>query len=269
MRERSMMASRRRFSILRALSLTGCLAGTLASGGPGAAQSPGPAQSPGTAVEPAAVALLKAAGDALAEARSLSFTATALHDVPNAEGQSIFYTLRSRVVLQRPDRLRVVTEGDGPASEFIADGRTLTLFNPHDRTVASAPAPGDLDAALKAEVEAAGQTQAFADMLMADPAKGLTEGLTRAFVVGRSNLVGGVETDIVAFAAKDAQAQIWIGVADRLPRQLWVTETTTAGPARNGVTFTDWTIGQPVPDRLFSTAHMAGARPIPFTKPRN
>jgi hypothetical protein len=249
--------------ILQTLTVTGCLAGLLASGGPGAAQSPVPA------VEPAAVALLKAAGDALAEARTLSFTATAVHDVPNAEGQSVFYTVRSRVVLQRPDRLRVVTEGDGPASEFIADGQTLTLFHPLERTVASAPAPKDLDAALKAEVEAAGQTQAFADMLVADPAQGLTQGLTRAFVVGRSNLVGGVETDIVAFAAKDAQAQIWIGVADRLPRQLWVTETGAAGRPRNGVTFADWTIGQPVADRIFSTAHMAGARPIPFAKTEN
>ncbi|WP_191970281.1 DUF2092 domain-containing protein [Methylobacterium planeticum] len=245
---------------MRALTWIGCLVGLVASGGSGVAQGPAPA------VEPAAVALLRAAGDALADARTLTFTATAMHDVPNAEGQSIFYTVRSRVVLKRPDHLRVVTEGDGAASEFIADGQTLTLFHPLDRTVASAPAPRNFDAALKAEVEASGQTQAFADLLVADPTQALTEGLTRAFVVGRSNLVGGVETDIVAFAAKDAQAQIWIGVQDRLPRQLWVTDTGSQGQTRNGVTFTDWTIGQPVADRIFSTAHTAGARSVPFAK---
>ncbi|WP_336487367.1 DUF2092 domain-containing protein [Methylobacterium nigriterrae] len=249
--------------LLAGLAVPGAIAGL----GPAAAQEPAAAAQPAQAVEPAAVALLRAAGEALAAARSLSFTALAVHDVPNAEGQSVFYTLRSRVELRRPDRLRVVTDGDGPSSEFIADGRTLTLFHPGERTVATTGAPPSLDAALKAEVQASGQAQAFADMLVADPAGALTEGLTRAFVVGRSSLVGGVETDIVAFADRDAQAQIWIGVVDRLPRQLWVTETGAPGRPRNGVTFSDWTVDRPIEDRVFSTAHTVGARPVPFPRP--
>ncbi|MDR7039163.1 hypothetical protein J2X36_003936 [Methylobacterium sp. BE186] len=221
----------------------------------------------GEMVEPAAVALLRSAGDALAAARSLSFTAVAVHDVPNGEGQSIFYTVRSRVALLRPDRLRVVTDGDGPSREFVADGRSLTLFRPDLRTVATEPAPASLDAALKAEAAATGEGQAFADMIVTDPAQALTQGLTRAFVVGRSRLVGGVETDVVAFADRDAQAQIWIGVQDRLPRQLWVTDTNAPGRPRNTVTFSDWAIDPPIEDRVFSTAHTEGAQSVPFPNP--
>ncbi|WP_162560517.1 DUF2092 domain-containing protein [Methylobacterium durans] len=231
-----------------------------------AAQQPAAAQ-PAQGVEPAAVALLKAAGDTLAAAKSLRFTAIAVHDVPNAEGQSIFYTVRSRVEFRRPDRLRVVTDGDGPSREFIVDGRTLTLFRPEADTVATAPAPASLDAALKAEVAATGESQAFADMLLTNPAQALTNGLTRAFVVGRSRLVGGVETDVVAFADRDAQAQVWIGVQDRLPRQLYVTETGAPGRPRNAVTFSDWMIDPPIEDRIFSTAHTEGARSVPFPNP--
>ncbi|WP_407525598.1 DUF2092 domain-containing protein [Methylobacterium oryzisoli] len=236
-----------------------CLAGLLLLGGPAAAQT--------AALEPEALALLKGAGAALAGARTMSFTATALHDVPNAEGQSILYTVQSRVSLRRPDRLRVETTGDGPPSEFVSDGRTMTLYRPRARTVATAPAPASLEAVLKAEAAVAGQSLAFADMLLAQTEGTFTQGLTRAFVVGRSTLVGGVETAIVAFAAPDAQGQIWIGAQDRLPRQLWVTETAAPGRPRSGVSFGEWRLDAPLDDSAFTAADAAGAAPVPFTQP--
>ena len=225
------------------------------------------AQGPAPPVEPEAVRILKATGDRLAAARTLSFTATAVHDVPNADGQSILYVERSRVEMRRPGMLRVVTLGDGPPSEFLTDGRTMTLFRPTQNTVATAPVAASFDDTIRSEVETFGQTQAFADILVADPAKALTEGLTRAFVVGRSRLVGDVETDIVSFAAPGAQAQIWIGTRDRLPRQLWVTQTDVTGRPRNGVTFTQWSLDRPIPDRAFSAARASRARSVPFAKP--
>jgi hypothetical protein len=230
---------------------------------------PAVAQTPSPPVEPEAVAILKAAGERLAAARTLTFTATAMHDTANAEGQSLFFVDRSQVELRRPDNLRVVTRGDGPTIEFLSDGRTMTLFRPRDGTVATAPAPRGIEEILKAEVETFGQTQAFADMLLADPSKAFTEGLTRAYVVGRSRLVGGTQTDIVAFASGDAHGQIWIGVTDRLPRQLWVTETGAPNRPRNGVTFSDWSIDRPLSARIFSAAHTTHAKSVPFAKPNS
>ncbi len=226
------------------------------------------AQGPAPPVEPEAVRILKATGDRLASARTLSFTATAVHDVPNADGQSILYVERSRVAMRRPGMLRVVTQGDGPPSEFVTDGRTMTVFRPTQNTVATAPVAASFDDTIRSEVETFGQTQAFADILVADPAKALTDGLTRAFVVGRSRLVGRRRRRTSSsFAAPGAQAQIWIGTKDRLPRQLWVTETDVTGRPRNGVTFTQWSLDRPIPDKAFSAARASRARSIPFAKP--
>lgn len=219
------------------------------------------------ALDPDALARLRETGAALAAARSLRFTATALHDVPSVEGQSVLYAVRSRVALRRPDHLRIDTGGDEAPAAFVSDGRTMTLYRPRAGTVATAPAPAGLEAVLKAEIAAAGQAQAFADMLLDDPGRNFTAGLTRAFVVGRSSLVGGVETEVIAFASPDAQGQIWIGVQDRLPRQLWVTETDAPGRPRSGVTFGDWQLDPSLDDRTFSVAGADGARPVPFTKP--
>ena len=235
----------------------------LAAGGPACATDVQPA------VDPAAVALLQACGDRLKDARSLSFTATSLQDVPNAEGQSIVYAERSRVDFLRPDKLRIATIGDGPASLFLSDGATMTAYRPAEKTIATAPAPASMDAVLESEGKAIGRSVAFADALLADPAGSFTNGLTRAFIVGRSRIVGGVETDIVAFSAADADGQIWIGVRDKLPRQLLVTYTKEPGRPRDAVAFSDWRVDHRIPHRAFRPFRTRGATTVPFANPKS
>jgi hypothetical protein len=219
------------------------------------------------AVDPSAVSLLQACGDRLKAAETLSFTATSLQDVPNADGQSIIYAERSRVDLQRPDKLRIATIGDGPASLFLSDGTTMTAYRPAEKTIATAPAPASMDAVLEREGKAIGRSVAFADVLVADPAKGFTDALTRAFIVGRSRIVGGVETDIVAFSAPDADGQIWIGVRDKLPRQLLVTYTKEPGQPRDAVTFSGWRVDHRISRRAFRPVRSRSATTVPFANP--
>ena len=60
--------------------------------------------------------------DTLAKASSMSFTVRRAFDEPAANGQPLFYMISSKVTLQRPDKLKVLTPGDGPPSEFFYDG---------------------------------------------------------------------------------------------------------------------------------------------------
>ena len=69
-------------------------------------------------LEPKALEILKAMSDRLAAAHTLSFTAVATYESPTRIGPALAYTTISGVTLQRPDKLRVITPGDGPASEF-------------------------------------------------------------------------------------------------------------------------------------------------------
>jgi len=100
-------------------------------------------------LEPKAIDLLKAASRRLTEARSMSFTAVISYESSSLLGPPLVYTTRSEVTLQRPDKLRVVTSGDGPASEFYYDGKTMVAFAPAENLVAMAEAPPTIDAALK------------------------------------------------------------------------------------------------------------------------
>jgi hypothetical protein len=99
-----------------------------------------------TGLEPKAVDILKAASERLAAARSMSFTAVISYENPSAAGPPLVFTTTNQVTLQRPDKLRVVTPGDGPASEFLYDGKNMVAYAPAEQLVATAPAPAAIDA---------------------------------------------------------------------------------------------------------------------------
>ena len=69
-------------------------------------------------VDPAAMAIVKAMADKLAAAKSMSFTAFTIFESPDRTGLPLAYTTLSQVTVQRPNKLKVISPGDGPRTEF-------------------------------------------------------------------------------------------------------------------------------------------------------
>jgi hypothetical protein len=69
-------------------------------------------------LEPKTIELLKASCARLAAAYSMSFSAEVTYENPSGMGFPLAYTTKSDVVMQVPDKLRVITPGDGPASQW-------------------------------------------------------------------------------------------------------------------------------------------------------
>lgn len=219
-------------------------------------------------VDPAAIAVIQAMASKLAAAKSLSVSARGQFDVATADGQPIYYTTLSKISLQRPDKLKVSVLGDGPKSEFVYDGKTISVFMPAQNVVASADAPATLEAMLdKAYVEA-GIYFPFVDFIVADPLKSLTDGLNSAFIIGQSELVGGTTTDMVAIANDDLQAQIWIGSEDKLPRLIWISPTQGQEKPRHSIEFSDWQLDAPVADGEFALSDAGKATRIEMAPAR-
>jgi hypothetical protein len=218
-------------------------------------------------LEPKAMDILKAAGSRLAAARTMSFTAVVTYESPSRLGTPLAYTTRSEVTLQRPDKLRVVTPGDGPASEFYYDGKTMMAFAPAENLVAIAMAPPTIDEALKVAYDSAAIYFPFTDVIVADPYKDMADGLVLAFYIGQSNVVGGTATDMVAFADKDVFVQIWIGADDKLPRMIRAIYRTDPARLRHQLELSNWQLEIAVPGDAFVSAKAAGANPMPFTHP--
>jgi hypothetical protein len=211
--------------------------------------------------------LLKATSARLAAAQSMAFTATVGYEYPSKLGPAIVYTMRYDVTLQRPDKLRIVMPGDGPASEFYYDGKAMMAYAPAENLVAVADAPPTIDAALVAAYRTAAIFFPFTDLLVTDPYAALTDGAILAFYIGPSGVVGGVKTDMVAWANKDVFLQIWIGVDDRLPRRIRAVYAADPLQLRNELELSNWQIDSPPAADAFTSKKALAAARIPFANP--
>ena len=78
------------------------------------AANPPTAAAPRPAIEPRAVELLNAMGAKLDAAKSMSFSVKTAFEEPARSGQPLFYMVQASVSLERPDKMKIVTSGDGP-----------------------------------------------------------------------------------------------------------------------------------------------------------
>ena len=218
-------------------------------------------------LEPRAVELLQAMSAKLAAAKTLSFTSVATYESPARTGQPLAYMVKSEVTLERPDKLRVITLGDGPRSEFLYDGKTVLAFTPDADLVAVAEAPPTIDAMLEAAYRFSATYFPFTDVIVADPWAGIADRLKLAFVMGQSDVVGDTRTDIVVIADDATQVQIWIGAEDRLPRRIRATFFNERGNWRHDAELSHWKLDHKVPDGAFTSAEAAKAKRIPFAPP--
>jgi hypothetical protein len=218
-------------------------------------------------LEPRAIDILKAASAKLAAAKSMAFTAVVSYESPSRLGPPLVYATKSEVTLQRPDKLKVITLGDGPASEFYYDGKIMMAFAPTDNLVAVADAPPTIDAALQAAFDSAAIYFPFTDVIVADPYKDIADGLKIAFYIGQSNIVGGTTTDMVAYVTGDVFVQAWIGAEDKLPRRVYAVYLNDRARLRHVLELTNWQLDAAVPADAFASAKAAGAARIAFARP--
>jgi len=227
---------------------------------------PAPAVAP-PALEPKALAILKASSDRLAAAHSLAFTAVETYESPSRQGHPLVFVNKSEVTLQRPDKLRVITPGDGPASEFYYNGKTMTAFAPAENLIAVADAPPTIDAAMEAAYRLHGTYFPFDDLIVADPYKDMAEGLKLAYYIGQSHVVGDTTTDIVAYIDNGVFIEIWIGVEDKLPRLIHAVYLDDPAQLRHNLLLSNWQLDLAVPTDAFAPANAGSAKHIPFAHP--
>jgi hypothetical protein len=218
-------------------------------------------------LEPKAIDILKAACARLAAARSMAFTAVVSYENPSLLGPPLVYTTKSQVTLQRPDKLRVITSGDGPASEFYYDGKTMVAFEPAANLVAVADAPPTIDATLQAAFDSAAIYFPFTDVIVADPYADIADGLKVAFYIGQSHVVGGTTTDMLAYANNDVFIQIWIGAEDKLPRMVRAVYRKDPAQLRHQLELSDWQLDGAVAADAFASSRATSATRIEFARP--
>ena len=250
------------------LWLPGLLAMGAISAGPVAAQqSPTPIAAAKPVIEPKVTDILKRSCDALAASKTLSFTAINTYEKAAKNGQPLFYSTRNDVTIQRPNKLHVVTPGDGVADEFTYDGKRMMAYVPSVNLVAVADAPSTIDQMLDTAWEKAAIYFPFSDVITSNPCQVFSKNITSSFYVGQSKIIGGTTTDIIALAGPDVQAELWIGAADHLLRMIRVVYPNEPAHALYQTDYSNWHLNQPVAPGAFAAANAAKATRITFEPP--
>ncbi len=270
----SSVAARLRAGVLVTAALLLAAAPLFAADAPAqpAAKAATPAKPPAApavqmGLEPKAIDILKAASARLAAAKTMTFTAIVSYESPSRLGPPLIYSTRSDVTLQRPDKLKVITPGDGPPSEFYYDGKTMTAWAPKEKLVAVADAPPTVDKALEAAYAKAAIYFPFSDVIVTDPYKDIADGLKVAFYIGQSSVVAGTTTDMVAYITGDVFVQAWIGAQDKLPRRIYAVYMNDPARLRHVLALSDWKLDVALPAGTFQAPTPPGAMHIAFARP--
>jgi hypothetical protein len=140
-------------------------------------------------------------------------------------------------------------------------------YAPAENLVAIADAPSTIDKTLEAVFHSAGIYFPFTDIIVTDPYGDMAPGLKHAYYVGQSHIVGGITTDIVAFAGDGIFAEMWIDAEEKLPRVIHAIYLDDPDHLRHNLMLSDWKLDSSVSDDFFTTSRASTAKHIEFAHP--
>jgi hypothetical protein len=217
-----------------------------------------------TSVDPAAVKILKRTMDYLDSLQQFSVdTQNTVEDVLES-GQKVQFDISAKVVVKRPNKLRVQRGGDIISQSWYYDGKLLTLYNPSDKYYATASAPGTIEKALDFARESLGIYAPASDLIYKDAFPLLMQNVTAAIVVGKA-VIGGVTCDHVVFSRPDVDFQVWVADTGKpLPLKYVVVDTGVPEQVETISVMSNWNLAPKTTDAMFTFVPPQGAKKTEF-----
>jgi hypothetical protein len=233
---------------------------------PAAAQTPAPAPAatpaPPPPLEPAALDRMKAMSDLLKSAGSFTFAARTAREHPSVNGQMLDFFNASRVVVSRPNRVRVDMKGDLHDASLWYDGKIVTIYSEKTTFYGQTPAPATIDETLQMLMDRFQTPLPVAAFLLKDPYARMMDGVKTAFDAGTAQ-VDGATCRHLAFTEEDADWQLWIEEGPKpLPRRIAVTYKKVEGAPRVVTSMSDWNLSPVIPPAEFVFLPPAGAAKV-------
>jgi hypothetical protein len=230
--------------------------------------TPPDARAAGTAaakpvITDAAVAALKQMGQTL-QAKAFSFQANTLRVYADDDGRFLHIGHTFKILVERPDKLRVDIDGDDGVKQVFYDGKTMTLFDPNKKAYLKFAVPDTIEAALKDASAKLGFDFPLADFLTAAPHDALLEGVKEAKVVNEVTIDGKPALHLTLFQPPGIEQELWLSKADGLPKRVFITFRSAEGEPSFIATFADWDFSVTPTDADFVFQPPEGVVEMPF-----
>jgi hypothetical protein len=202
----------------------------------------------------------------LGSAPAFSVSVVSSYDAVQESGQKIEFGERRKVVVNRPDRLRVETEhSNGGRIAAVFTGREIVLVDAVNKVYATEPQPGTLDQSIVHFVADLGLRLPLAALLMARLPAEFEKRVREIDYVEKTNLLG-TPSHHVAARGDSVDMQVWVADGPQpLPLRIVLTYKNAPGQPEFRAQFVDWNMAPVITDTTFKAAIPPDAHKILFT----
>jgi hypothetical protein len=174
------------------------------------------------------------------------------------------------ITVRRPNKLVAKSTSSGDVRHFYFDGRNVTMYDGKKNLYATVPMRASLDGLVAELDEKYGFTPPLAELALSNVYEDVHWKAKSVSYVGEGQVRGGflgletVTCHRLALSGKVLDAELWVGVADHLPRKLVAAAKSGAGQPVVKVEFSDWDLAAKAVDRDFTFVPPAGATKVPM-----
>jgi hypothetical protein len=218
-------------------------------------------------VDQKADALLKKMSNTLASTKRFEVDVAHTMEAVTSKGQKIQFAAASEVAVERPAKLKTDRLGPLADTQFVYDGKEITVYGKKAKLYAQTPAPKTLDKTIDFAREKFDLDAPGADLLYSDPYKILMEDAVSGKYLGLEP-IGDHMCHHLAYRGHDTDWQIWVQDGPQaLPCRFVITSKKVEGQPQFSMTFSDWNLAPQFSADEFTFTPPKDATQIDF-KPR-
>jgi hypothetical protein len=213
-------------------------------------------------ITPEASAALAQMGQTLL-GKQFSFQARTLRVYADHDGRFLHIGHTMKVLVRRPDRLRVDIDGDDGATQVFYDGKTLVLYGPEKKQYVSLPVPDTIEGMVKEAETRIGFDFPLMDFLSPSPDKSILSGVTEGKIVNEATIDGAPVNHLTLFQPPGLELELWLAkTAQALPERLFITYRSIPGQPNFIASFSDWNFSITPTDADFTFQPPEGAKQV-------
>lgn len=209
--------------------------------------------------------ILKGMCDHLAGLERFRVVAKTVVDQVGEDGSTAQLSLKRATCLQRPDRIAVDVTGDVGVKRFVYDGKNASLYDAAKSTAISAEMPGTIEAALDTLATEHKVVLPLADLMYKDLYDRAMARITAGQYLGLPTVNGG-RCHHLGFTTDNAEWELWIDVASKLPRRASVSYLEGSVRVRQSADLAEWNEAPTFNNLTFEFKPPASAMGIEISK---
>jgi len=206
--------------------------------------------------------ILKAMSDYLASQKTIALTFDSDVEVITPEVEKIQFASSGKMLLSRPDKLRVSRTGGYADVEIVFDGKTISALGKNINSFTQMEAAGSIDQLVGKLRDMNILSAPGADFLGTHVFEELMSGVIEAKHIGLG-VIDGIECEHLAFRNRDIDWQIWIEAGARpIPRKYVITSKGIGAAPQYTLRIKDWKTDAPAAADAFAFTPPPGANKV-------